>query len=178
MSKTQILLHACCGPCSPYIISSLSVEYDVSVCFFNPNIFPQEELVHREMEIRKYCDAEGIAVFVPEYSHEDWLVAIKGNEDCKEGGERCRICFRYRLEKTARVASENGIPLFTTTLTVSPHKNAQVINETGIAAGEMHGVKFLKSDFKKKDGFKKSCEAATDHGMYRQNYCGCKFSMR
>lgn len=178
MSKPQILLHACCGPCSPHIISTLSEEYDVSVCFFNPNIFPHEELKHREQEIRKYCDSEEIQIFIPEYSHKDWLAAIKGNEDCKEGGERCNVCFRYRLEKTAQVAAENNIQLFTTTLTVSPHKNAQVIYEEGSVAAEKFNVEFMKCDFKKKDGFKKSCEAASDHGMYRQSYCGCEFSMR
>lgn len=178
MSKKRILLHACCGPCSPHIIETLSEEYDVSVVFFNPNIFPDEELSLREKEIVNFCADAGVEIFSPAQAHEEWIAAVKGYEDCAEGGERCRLCFRYRLEKTAAVAAEKNIPLFTSTLTVSPHKNAKVIHEEGAAAAAKHGVEFLPADFKKKDGFKKSCEAAAERGMYRQNYCGCEFSIR
>ncbi len=174
----RILLHSCCAPCAPHVISILRMEYHVSIHFCNPNIQPYEEYEKRKVEIKRYAVESGTDIIFDEYDENGWLKAVKGHESDKEGGERCGLCFRYRLEKTAALCSESGFEIFATTLSVSPHKNSGIINLEGKHAAEKHGVVFLEADFKKNDGYRKSCELSHRYGFFRQNYCGCIFSRK
>jgi len=178
MTKQTLLLHACCAPCSPHVINLLREEFTVSVLFYNPNIHPEEEYRKREAEIIAFSEKEKFHLIVAEYSVAKWMESVAGLENEPEGGERCRVCFRLRLERTALEAAERGIVFFTTTLSVSPHKNVKTINEEGNRAAGIYGVKFREENFKKKDGFRESCRQAEKHGMYRQDYCGCVFSRK
>ena len=173
-----MLLHACCAPCSPHVLSQMQSRFDVTVFFYNPNIQPEEEYRRREEEMRGFAEREGFRLVVGEYDEPGWMEAVRGLEEEPEGGARCRVCFRYRLDRAASEAAARGLDVITSTLSVSPHKNARVINEEGSAAAARHGVEFLEADFKKKDGFKISCELSRDYGFYRQDYCGCLFSRR
>ncbi|MEE9525027.1 MAG: epoxyqueuosine reductase QueH [Candidatus Woesearchaeota archaeon] len=165
----KLLLHTCCAPCSTHVIEELRKEYDVTLFFYNPCIEPINEYGRRLEEAEKYAEAMDIPIIVGDYDVIDWHNAVKGYEDDKEGGDRCSICFRFRLKKTAEVAKERGFDLFTTTLTVSPYKNAEVINEIGKEFNN-----FLERDFKK--GYMHSVELSKKYNLYRQNYCGCLFS--
>jgi len=176
--KPSLLLHACCAPCSPHVLNLLEQDYSVTVLFYNPNIQPEEEYRKREEEIRRFSAERGFELIVGDYNTARWLDETRGLEGEPEGGRRCRVCFRHRLDRAAFITSQLGQDIFTTTLTVSPHKNAGVINEEGESAAKRHGVKFLKSDFKKKDGFKISCDLSDKYGFYRQDFCGCIFSRR
>ena len=178
----KLLLHACCAPCSSYCMEFLRNFFDVTVFFYNPNITEEAEYQKRVLEekrlIGEYNKLEGrkIEIMEGDYKPSDFFEAVKGFEDCREGGERCRKCFELRLSETARVAKDNGFDFFTTTLTISPLKNADVLNEVGEAAGKAAGIAFLPSDFKKKEGYKRSIELSKEYGLYRQDYCGCSFS--
>ncbi len=179
MTRTSLLLHSCCAPCTTYVYDLLEKKYDVVVFFYNPNIQPEEEYRRREEEIRRFASEKCFELIVGPYDEPGWMDAVKGFENEPEGGARCRLCFRYRLEKAAAEAARlYGIKLFTSTLSVSPHKNAKVINEEGVRAAEKYEVEYLESDFKKRDGFKKSVELSKKHGFFRQNYCGCEFSKK
>ena len=178
----KLLLHACCAPCSSYCLEFLRNYFDVTVFFYNPNITEDAEY-HKRVEeekrlIREYNAKEGrkIDILEGDYDPKDFYDAVKGYEDCREGGERCRKCFELRLSETARVAKEKGFDFFTTTLTISPLKNADVLNEVGEMEGKAVGIAFLPSDFKKKEGYKRSIELSKEYGLYRQDYCGCSFS--
>ncbi|MFC1474788.1 epoxyqueuosine reductase QueH [bacterium] len=177
-SRPTLLLHACCAPCTPHVINLLRENFRVTVFFYNPNIHPEEEYRKRESEIREFSEKEKFSLIVGEYDVSNWMEAMKGLESEPEGGERCRICFRMRLERAAREAEERGIEYITTTLSVSPHKNIKLINEEGNRAAGKCGIKFREENFKKKDGFRISCDLAAEHGMYRQDYCGCVFSQK
>lgn len=180
--EKSLLLHSCCGPCSSYVLEYLTQYFKVTVLYYNPNIQPE-----REYEKRLVCQRELIESLpqasrpgileVPYLGH-DFSSASKWLENEPEGGARCTECFRLRLNKTAAVAAEHGFDYFCTTLTVSPHKDAQRINRIGEQAGEQYGVAWLPSDFKKKNGYRRSVELARRYGLYRQDYCGCKYSMR
>lgn len=176
----SLLLQSCCGPCSSYVLEYLSGCFDITVLYYNPNIYPLEEYEKRLSEqkrlLREMKSARPVSFMESEYVPGDFYEAVKGFESEPEGGRRCEKCFMLRLERTARVAKENGFDFFGTTLTVSPHKNAQLINKTGTELGEKYGVEFLTSDFKKKDGYKRSIELSREYGLYRQDYCGCEFS--
>ena len=178
----KLLLHACCAPCSSYCMEFLRNYFDVTVFFYNPNITEEAEYQKRVLEekrlIGEYNKLEGrkIEILEGEYKPSDFFDTVRGFEDCKEGGERCRKCFELRLSETARVARDKGFDFFTTTLTISPLKNADVLNEVGEAAGKAWGIAFLPSDFKKKEGYKRSIELSKEYGLYRQDYCGCSFS--
>ena len=178
----KLLLHACCAPCSSYCLEFLRNYFDVTVFFYNPNITEEAEYSKRVLEekrlIGEYNKLEGrkIEILEGEYKPSDFIDAVRGLEDCKEGGERCRKCFELRLSETAGVAKEKGFDFFTTTLTISPLKNADVLNEVGEEAGRAVGMAFLPSDFKKKEGYKRSIELSREYGLYRQDYCGCSFS--
>ncbi len=191
----KILLHACCAPCSSYCLEYLREFFDVTVFFYNPNITSGPEYEKRVEEekrlIREYnrqvenssfenmnstSAARRIEIIEGDYEPKDFYEAVKGLEDCREGGERCRKCFELRLSETARVAREMGFEYMTTTLTISPLKNADVLNEVGEAAASREGVIFLPSDFKKKNGYKRSIELSQMFGLYRQDFCGCSFS--
>ncbi len=180
--KQKILLHSCCGPCSSAVIFALKDQFDISIFYYNPNIFPEEEYLHRKSEQIKLVEklneeGENIKIIDVEYDPENYEKYVCGLENEKEGGARCTKCFRLRLEKTAKVAKENGFDIFGTTLTVSPHKNAPLINQIGSELENEVGIKFLVSDFKKKDGYKHSIELSKKYDLYRQNYCGCKYSI-
>lgn len=184
--KQDIFLHSCCGPCSTAVIERLVPDYRVTVFFYNPNITNEGEY-HRRFETeRAFIDAfnenhpelESVALIEGEYDPEEYLKYVKGYEDEPENGIRCAKCFEFRMERTARRALELGFDLFTTTLSVSPHKKTQTINEIGFVLRDRYGIGFLDESFKKKDGFRRSVELSKEYGLYRQNYCGCRFSER
>ena len=178
----RLFLHACCAPCSSYVLEYLSRFFSVTVFFYNPNISPKEEYEKRVAEIRRLISEmeflHPVDLVEGAYRPEDFYAMAKGLEDVPEGGERCFKCYRLRMEAAAKLAQEGGYDYFTTTLSISPLKNAQKLNEIGIRLGEEYGVPYLKSDFKKKNGYKRSVELSAQHHLYRQNYCGCVFSKR
>lgn len=178
MLKPSLLLHACCAPCSGYLVSQLSEKFDVSIYYDNSNIFPKEEFFKRSNEAKNYFERLGIEFIQADYNHEEWLGFVKGLEGEPERGKRCNICFLFRLRNTAKYAKEKGFDLFTSTLSISPHKDAEAINNIGNALSKELDVKFLEGDFKKNDGFKNSMEFSKENNFYQQNYCGCEFSMR
>lgn len=178
-SKPKLLLHSCCGPCSSYVLEYLSKHFDITVYYFNPNIFPKEEYEKRLKNQLDLIEKSGWAKFMPsEYNYDEFLSAATGLEGEKEGGLRCAECFRLRLRKTAEEAKKGGFDYFATTLSVSPHKNAQLLGQFGEEIGEEYGIKHLPSDFKKREGYKRSIELARQFDLYRQDYCGCEFSIR
>ena len=178
----SLLLHSCCAPCSSYCLEYLSQYFKITVLYYNPNLFPAGEYERRVSEQKKLVSAlptkYPITLVEMKGEPEEFYSAVKGLEHTGEGGERCFACFRLRLERAARYAKENGFDFFTTTLTISPLKNAQKLNEIGEAVGEKFGVRHLPSDFKKKNGYKRSVELSKVYGLYRQDYCGCVFSKR
>ena len=176
--KDRLLLHTCCAPCSPHVIELLQREFKLSAFFYNPNIHPLEEYQLRLKEMKQFCERIDLELVIGNYDVDQWFHTTKGMENEKEGGKRCDLCFRMRLEKVAHVALKNGFSHFTTTLTVSPHKNAMVINQIGCELQNKYSINFYEADFKKKDGFKKSCELSKKYGFYRQNYCGCVYSQQ
>jgi len=176
--RPKLLLHACCAPCATYPLDVLMQDFDVTVLFYNPNIHPKKEWLMRRDELDAFCQRRRVPLFVEAYDAAAWFRAVKGLEQEPERGRRCDLCFSIRLEKTAAVAAQRDFNLFTTTLTVSPHKNAAVINSLGLDAASVYGVEFYTADFKKKDGFKKSVEISRKEGLYRQDYCGCIYSRK
>jgi len=174
--KKKLLLHICCAPCSTYTIEQLKADYDVAGYFYNPNIHPESEYLLRENEMKRYADIIELELFCDEYDSDKWFELTKGMEDMPEGDKRCLICYEMRLEKTAIYAKEHGYEVITTTLSISPHKNADKINEVGSKVAERHKIKFLADDFKKKGGFEKSIQMSKENNLYRQSYCGCIFS--
>jgi hypothetical protein len=176
--KQSLLLHTCCGPCATHVIELLLQDYHVTAYFYNPNIQPEEEYLKRLGAIDQYCSAKGIALLKGPYENKKWIDMTSGLQDEPEGGKRCEACFSLRLNETARFARENSFTILATTLTISPHKNAAVVNNAGREAAKKTGVQFLETDFKKGDGYRKSCELSKKLGLYRQSYCGCLFSKR
>ena len=180
--NVKLLLHSCCAPCSSYVISYLSNYMDITVFYYNPNITEREEYMKRAKEqqrlISEMPTAHKVSFLEGNYDDSCFFEAVKGYEDCREGGDRCKICYRLRLEETAKVAKLNGFDYFSTTLTISPLKNALAINEIGNDLAEKYSVKWLPSDFKKNEGYKRSIELSRQYSLYRQNYCGCVFSLR
>lgn len=177
--KPALLLHSCCAPCSTAVIERLFENFDITVFYFNPNITESEEYNLRLNEQKRYLgDVYGdkIKFISGRYKASEFFDTAKGYEKAPEGGERCEKCFELRLTETAKVAKEGGYRYFCTTLTVSPHKNAALINEIGKRVGESVGAEFLPSDFKKRGGFLRSVKLADENGLYRQNYCGCIYS--
>lgn len=176
--KPEVLLHICCGPDATAVYERLSGLFRVTGYFHNPNIYPQEEYRRRSREALRAGDEMGFPVIVPAYQPNKWNEKIKGLENEPEKGRRCQVCFRFNLKATACKARNMGIPHFTTTLTISPYKDSRLIILIGEEVGEETGVYFLAQDFKKKNGFQRSLELSRQFDMYRQNYCGCRFSMR
>ena len=174
----SILLHSCCVPCSAHVINELIKKYDVTLFYFNPNIFPEGEYQKRLQELRKYLQKIKLDLIQGKYDHQAWLEKIKGYENEPERGRRCEICYRVRLEKTALEAKKLGFDIFCSTLSISPHKDAQMINKIGQELSKEYNVPYLASDWKKQNGFKKSCDISREEGFYRQSYCGCEFSIR
>ena len=179
MPENKILVHACCGVCFSYPLILLKIAgFEPVVYYINDNIYPEDEFIRRFNELEKYCNVNNVQLIKEEYNHKDYLEFVKGLEKEPEKGKRCHKCFYYRLEKTAKKALELKIDKMTTTLSVSPHKVSKDIFEFGNMASKKYNIEFLEFDFKKKDGYKMSCKIAYDFGMYRQNYCGCEFSIR
>ena len=176
--KERLLLHTCCASCSPYVIELLQREFEVTAFFYNPNIHPLKEHQRRAEEIQQFCKKVGIELIIGNYDLGQWFHLTRGMEKEREGSKRCKLCYQMRLEKAARVAKKKGCSHFTTTLTVSPHKKSVVINQIGRELQKDYSVTFYEADFKKHDGFKKSCELSEEYGFYRQNYCGCVYSQR
>ncbi len=178
----RLLLHSCCAPCSSYVLEYLSDYFEITVFYYNPNISPAEEYEKRAVEqqhlIRELPAKHPVHLVVGAYEPERFYAVSRGLEQVPEGGERCFRCFRLRLEEAAKMAAEGGFDYFATTLTISPLKNAQKLNEIGEELSEIYKVEHLPSDFKKKNGYKRSVELSAQYGLYRQNYCGCVFSKR
>ncbi|MBQ8261404.1 MAG: epoxyqueuosine reductase QueH [Lachnospiraceae bacterium] len=182
--RKKLLLHSCCAPCSSYCLEYLSQYFDVTVFYYNPNITEENEYQKRAAEqqrlIRAMNERQHTTISYAEgvYEPEEYLAMVRGLEQEPEGAGRCERCFRLRLTKTAEYASDNGFDYFTTTLTISPLKNAHLLNALGEEIGKKTGIAFLPSDFKKKEGYKRSIELSKEYDLYRQNYCGCIFSKR
>ena len=178
----RLLLHSCCAPCSSYVLEYLSDYFEITVFYYNPNISPTEEYEKRAAEqkhlIQELPAKHPIHLVVGAYEPERFYAVSRGLGMVPEGGERCFQCFRLRLEEAAKMAAEGGFDYFATTLTISPLKNAQKLNEIGEELSEIYKVEHLPSDFKKKNGYKRSVELSAQYGLYRQNYCGCVFSKR
>lgn len=178
----RLLLHSCCAPCSSYVLEYLSRYFSITVFFYNPNIFPKEEYEKRVEEIKKLIGkmtfVHPVSFVKGEYCPEKFFAMAKGLEDVPEGGERCFRCYRMRMEEAACLAKEGEYDYFTTTLSISPLKNAAKINEIGQELAGIYQVSHLPSDFKKKNGYKRSIELSAQYDLYRQNYCGCVFSKR
>lgn len=176
----HLLLHSCCAPCSSYVIEYLSRYFQIMVFYYNPNISAEEEYRKRVLEQQRFIKEFPVKYPVDfvegDYEPRVFFDTVKGYEQCKEGGERCFLCYELRLKKTAQLAAEKGYDYFTTTLTISPLKNSVKLNEIGLRLGEEYGVPYLLSDFKKKEGYKRSIELSKEYGLYRQNYCGCAYS--
>ena len=178
--KPRLLLHCCCAPCSSATLERLQREYNVDIFFYNPNIEPENEFRKRAGEeerfIRAFRPDGGVKVIVADYDHAAFGKIAKGRENQPERGERCRLCYELRLRKTADYAKTHGYDCFTTSLSVSPYKSAQWINEIGEKLSEEYLVAFLHSDFKKQNGYRRSIELSREYGLYRQDYCGCVYS--
>jgi predicted adenine nucleotide alpha hydrolase (AANH) superfamily ATPase len=174
----KLLLHICCAPDGAYAANLLKDSYEISFYFFNPNINEEAEYKKREQDAKTVAERFGVRFIESRYPVAEWLLAIRGYEQEAEGKGRCLICYEYRLREAALQAKLNGCDLFTTVLTVSPHKHSRTIFEIGNRIAAETGVEFLSIDFKKKDGFKKSIGLSKELGLYRQNYCGCTFSKR
>ena len=178
----SLLLHSCCAPCSSYCLEYLSQYFKITVLYYNPNLYPAEEYDRRVSEQRRLIAAlpseNEISLVEMRGEPEEFYLAVKGLEHIREGGERCFACFRLRLERAAEYARKNGFDYFTTTLTISPLKNAAKLNEIGEEVAERFNVRHLPSDFKKKNGYKRSVELSKTYELYRQDYCGCVFSKR
>ena len=175
--RPRLLLHSCCGPCSSYCLEYLTQYFDVTVFFYNPNILPREEYEKRLYWQRRLLEeapfARGVALIAPEWDDGEFFRAAQGLESEREGGARCTRCFRLRLERTAREAEAGDYDYFATTLTVSPHKDAERINALGFALAEGLRTRWLPSDFKKRNGYLRSIELSREFGLYRQSWCGC-----
>lgn len=179
--KPKLLLHTCCAPCSSAVLESLNGIFDISLYFYNPNISPEKEFLFRLDELKRLLPQMGLSdidIVSPVYDNDEFEQIAKGMENLPEGGERCRKCYHLRLEKSVSYAGGNGYDYVTTTLSISPYKNAQWLNEIGEELAQKYGIKYLCSDFKKGDGYKRSCQLSDKFGLYRQDYCGCKYSKR
>lgn len=188
VNKKKILLHACCAPCTAGVYEQLKKNFNITLFWYNPNIYPRSEHDRRLTELLNFCDEKNIRIIIGDYLWEDehnfWLKKIKGLENEPERGKRCEICYKVRLDATATIAKsandhhENTFDLIGAELSISPHKEATMINTIGEKVAKKYDLKFLSVDFKKSDGYKKSCELSKEYNLYRQKYCGCEFSVR
>ncbi len=178
--RPKLLLHVCCGPCSSYCMEYLTKYFDITLLFYNPNMDSIDEYEKRENELKRLVREAGfpVKVIIDDYDGNIYDEAVKGMEDIPEGGKRCFVCYELRLERAASYAAEGGFDYFTTTLSISPYKNAEKINEIGERLAKKYGVAHLPSDFKKKNGYKRSIELSKEYDLYRQDYCGCVYSKR
>ncbi len=180
--RPKLLIHSCCAPCSSYVLEYLSQYFEITIFYFNPNIYPEDEYNRRVEEQKQLIQAMPLTSKVKfrqgEYRPQEYYQAIKGLEKEPEGGNRCFVCYEMRLREAAQRAREGGYDYFTTTLSISPHKKSEKLNEIGSNLAAEFGVAYLPSDFKKKNGYKRSIELSKEYNLYRQDYCGCIFSMR
>jgi len=176
--KKKLLIHICCATCAANVLKELSQNYEVTAFYYNPNIYPDSEYKIRMDEIKKFCAKKKIFFIEEKPDQERWFTLTKGHEQDPERGKRCTICYNMRLEKTAQYAKENDFDIFGTDLSISPHKDAIRLNKIGQELEQQYSVKYLVADFKKQDGFKKAMDMSKKHSFYRQNYCGCIFSMK
>lgn len=178
----NLLLHTCCAPCSSAVIEYLSDYFNITVFYYNPNISPKEEYEKRKNEqirfLKEFKSKNKLDMVDADYNYNDFMNIAKGLEDQPEGGIRCHKCYKLRLEKTALKAKELDYDYFGTTLTVSPYKNSQILNQIGHDLEEQYNINYLYSDFKKKEGYKRSIELSKEYNLYRQNYCGCVYSKK
>ena len=176
--KPKLLLHTCCAPCSGYLVSELTDDFEVAVYYNNPNIYPLEEYQDRKKEVKEFFALNGIEFIEAEYDHNQWLKLIQGLESEPERGKRCILCYYLRLASTAQYAKDYGYDLFSSTLSISPHKDAKILSNLGRAIAKKIGLGFVDENWKKQDRFKKAMEFSRQHDFYQQNYCGCEFSKR
>ena len=178
----RLLLHSCCAPCSSYVLEYLSEYFEITVFYYNPNIFPESEytkrILEQQMLIQDMKFRHPVSFIAGNYERERFYEIARGLEHLKEGGERCFKCYEIRLEEAAKIAKEIEYDYFTTSLSISPMKNAEKLNEIGTKLAAKYGVEYLQSDFKKKNGYKRSIELSKTYNLYRQDYCGCEFSFR
>ena len=177
-AKKKMLFHVCCANCMLYPVSILSADYDITLFFYNPNIGPEQEYKKRLESVKRASASLGIDLIAPDYKPDTFIELAAPLKDEPEGGKRCSICFELRLSETAKYAAANNFDIFGTTLTVSPHKNQEKINSTGRQLSIKYQIDFYAADFKKQDGFKKTMQLSSKMGVYRQNYCGCIYSIR
>lgn len=180
-AKPKLLLHACCAPCSSAVLERLREHFSITILYYNPNIYPPQEYHRREQELERFLqDAgmSGISLIELPYAPQEFYTAVKGLEAEPERGERCTVCYRLRMEQAARYAAAHGFDWFTTTLSISPVKDPVRINQIGQELAQKYGVAHLPSEFRKKNGYKRSLELSAEYGLYRQDYCGCVFSVR
>lgn len=175
--KKKLLLHCCCGPCSSGVIEGLLQNYDITLYFYNPNIYPNDEYIKRYQEQLRYAGIVGLPVVEGEYDTSIYYQAVKGYEDEPEGGARCYECFKLRMLQTAKYAKDKGFDIFTTTMSVSPYKNYEVLNEIGKDVSDQVGIDYLWANFKKNNGYLKSIQNSKKYNLYRQHYCGCVYSL-
>jgi predicted adenine nucleotide alpha hydrolase (AANH) superfamily ATPase len=176
--KKKLLLHSCCAPCSSYVIEYLKDNFDITIYFYNPNISPEEEYLKRKEEIIKFIKNFDIPYLDCDYESEKFEKVAKGLEEEKEKGKRCHKCYHLRMEKVAVTAKKNKFDIFGTTLSVSPYKDADKLNEIGHILSEKYAIAYLEANFKKNNGYKRSIELSKIYGLYRQNYCGCIYSKK
>ena len=176
--RPKLLLHVCCAPCSSYCMEYLTEHFDITLLFYNPNMDTAEEYEKRKDELLRLVKEAGFParIVTDPYDPREYFDAVRGIEDIPEGGERCFACYELRLKRAAEYAALNGFDYFTTSLSISPYKNAEKINEIGERLAHEYGVRHLPSDFKKKNGYKRSIELSKEYDLYRQDYCGCVFS--
>ncbi|MBU0964216.1 epoxyqueuosine reductase QueH [Patescibacteria group bacterium] len=178
MPKEKLLLHICCATCSAFTLQKLQKDFDVTAYYYNPNIYPADEYQQRFKESKEFCEQHNIPFTEENPDQDRWFLLTQGHENDEEKGDRCTICYKIRLEKTAQYAKEHGYDIFGTDLSISPHKDAKRLNKIGRELAQVYGLKFLVADFKKNDGYKQAMELSKQQGFYRQDYCGCLFSMK
>lgn len=180
--KPSLLLHVCCAVCASYVLEYLHPYFDITIVYYNPNITDEQEYRYRYSELKRFVCEAGLETYIRyadvEYRPEDFFAIVKGRESVREGGARCALCFEQRLGYTARMCKEGGYDYFATTLTISPLKNAALLNSIGEKLAAELGINYLCSDFKKKEGYKRSIELSRQYDLYRQNYCGCVYSQQ
>jgi len=176
--KQKMLLHTCCAVCASYPIEYLSDKFDVSILYYNPNIYPKSEYQKRLKDLKTLSNLKGVYLIIGDYENHVFEESVKGFENEPEGKKRCEICFKIRLEKTAEIAEKYKYDWFASTLTLSPHKDHKIINSIAKEAAERYKIQYYESNFKKNDGFKKANLISNQLGFYRQNYCGCRYSLK
>ena len=180
-TRPRLLLHACCAPCSSAVLEQLTDYFEITILYYNPNIWPPEEYRRRADELQRFLAAAqhaGVTLVEDEYDPQEFYTAVQGLEHAPEKGDRCTVCYRLRMERAARYAKEHGYEWFTTTLSISPKKDAAKVNAIGSQLAQQYGLNHLTNDFKKRGGYNRSLALSDEYGLYRQDYCGCEFSAR